>query len=176
MVIKIGPYAGAPAAYQEYDPFAPELAKKVAEALTAAEPAFTVEHIGSTAAGCGGKGIIDLMLLYPADFLEAAKRVLRSLGFQPQSTRDPFPEERPMRVGSIEYGGKRFRLHVHVLYAGAGEAQEARLFRDRLRSDPGCRAAYEAFKRGLLKKGVVDPTAYAEAKGEFIRAVLSAPD
>jgi hypothetical protein len=34
------------------------------------------------------------------------------------------------------------------------------------------RATYEAFKRELLKKEIVDPTAYAEAKGEFIRPVL----
>ena len=40
-----------------------------------------VEHIGSTSVpGCAGKGIIDLMVLYPVGGLEHARQVLDSLG------------------------------------------------------------------------------------------------
>lgn len=171
MVMTIGPYFNAPISYQEYDPLASEVAQAVAEALAATEPRLAVEHVGSTAApGCGGKGVIDLMLLYPAGFLDAAKRALDRLGFQRQSTRDPFPENRPMRVGTVEYAGTLFRLHAHVLCADANEARELRAFRDRLRAEPGFRATYEACKRSILERGVVDSTAYAEAKGEFIRS------
>jgi GrpB-like predicted nucleotidyltransferase (UPF0157 family) len=75
-----------------------------------------------------------------------------------------------MRVGAIEHAGKHFRLHVHLICAESDEAEALRAFRDRLRSQPGFRFAYEACKRRILERGIVDSTAYAEAKGEFIRS------
>jgi GrpB-like predicted nucleotidyltransferase (UPF0157 family) len=171
MEVMIGTYSDAPASYHEYNPVAPEVARAVAKAVVASDPRLTVEHIGSTAVpGCAGKGIIDLMVLYPAGLLEAAKAALDRLGFQRQTTRDPFPEDRPMRVGAVEYAGERFRVHAHVLGAASGEAAALRAFRDRLRASPEFRAAYEARKRSILAAGIVDSVAYAEAKGEFIRS------
>lgn len=166
----VGPYFDAPASYHEYNPRAPEVARAVAEAIVAADPRLAVEHVGSTAVpGCAGKGIIDLMVLYSAGLLEAAKGALDRLGFQRQTTRDPFPEDRPMRVGVVDDGGDRFRVHAHVLCAASDEARALRAFRDRLRAAPEFRAAYEAWKRSILAAGIVDSVAYAEAKGEFIR-------
>ena len=51
--------------------------------------------------GCAGKGVVDLMLVYPDGLLGASREVLEALGFQRQTTRDPFPEDRPMRTGSV---------------------------------------------------------------------------
>lgn len=170
MNFTIGTYSNAPASYREYDPLAQEVARAVAEAITRTEPSLAVEHIGSTAVPeCGGKGVIDLMMLYPSGGLELAKRILWSFGFQRQTTENPFPENRPMRVGTVEYAGKLFRLHVHVICAEAEEAAEMRVFRDRLRAEPEFQAAYEALKRRILERGIIDPSTYAEAKGEFIR-------
>jgi len=169
MSISIDRYTDAPASYHEYDPDAPAIARLLADATTAAEPELVVEHIGSTAVpGCAGKGVVDLMILYPPGHLARAKNALDQLGFQRQSTRDPFPEERPMRVGVVAHAGKRFRIHAHVLAADAAEAAELRAFRDRLRGDAEYRVAYEACKRSILAAGVTDSVAYAEAKGEFI--------
>ena len=160
-----------PPSYHPYDPHAPAVARLVADAITAAEPGLEVEHIGSTAVpGCAGKGIVDLMVLYSPGQLPRAKRVLDELGFQQQTTRDPFPEDRPMRVGSVVHENKRFRVHAHVLAADAAEVADLRTFRDRLRADPTFRSAYEALKQRILAAGVEDSVAYAEAKGEFIKA------
>jgi GrpB-like predicted nucleotidyltransferase (UPF0157 family) len=167
---RIGPYADAPAEFRPYDPLAPQAARVVVLAVTACDPRLSVEHIGSTAVpGCAGKGIIDLMVLYPAGLLEAAKETLDRMGFQHQTTRDPFPEDRPMRVGSMEYEGQQFRLHAHVLCVTSAEVEELRAFRDRLRAEPALRAAYEALKRTILAEGIVDSVAYAEAKSDFVR-------
>jgi GrpB-like predicted nucleotidyltransferase (UPF0157 family) len=167
--IIIGPYSDAPATYNDYDPGAPAIAARLADAITAIAEGLSVEHIGSTAVpGCAGKGIVDLMVLYPPGHLPRAKQALDQFGFQRQSTRDPFPEDRPMRVGAVVYGGKQFRIHAHVLAADAAEAATLRAFRDRLRADAEYRAAYEACKRRILAAGVTDSVAYAEAKGEFI--------
>lgn len=166
----IGLYTNAPASYHEYDRRAPEVAGLLAEAITAAGLGLSVEHIGSTAVpGCAGKGVIDLMVLYPPGRLEMARQVLDDLGFQRQSTRDPFPEDRPMRVGTVLHGGQPFRFHAHVIAADAPEAATLRAFRDRLRAEPELRFAYEACKRRILRAGVTDSVAYSEAKGEFIQ-------
>jgi GrpB-like predicted nucleotidyltransferase (UPF0157 family) len=169
----IGPYLNAPAACLNYDSRAPLVAQQVAALIAARLPDVIVEHIGSTAVpGCAGKGVVDLMLLYPPGRLAAAKRVLVDLGFQPQSTRDPFPEERPMRLGAIEHDGTTFRLHVHVLAADSPEVAELRAFRDRLRVDPQLRAAYVARKREILRAGISDTVDYSIAKGDFCVEVV----
>jgi GrpB-like predicted nucleotidyltransferase (UPF0157 family) len=85
-------YSNSPAICQDYDPRAPEVAQIVAQLITTQLPTLTVEHIGSTAVeGCVGKGIVDIMLLFPEaeGSLEDVKQLLERLGFQRQTTRDP---------------------------------------------------------------------------------------
>ena len=169
----IGPYQSLPAACFDYDPRAPLVARQVATLITAVVAALAVEHFGGTSIpGCAGKGVIDLMVLYPSGQLDAAQRVLAALGFQPQGGRDPFPEDRPMRVGSIAYDGATFRLHAHVLAADAPEVEELRRFRDRLRADPRLVAAYVARKRAILRDGIDDAIDYCNAKGGSCVEVL----
>jgi GrpB-like predicted nucleotidyltransferase (UPF0157 family) len=170
MSIQIEPYTDAPATCDEYDADAPAVAQLIAEAITSVEAGLVVEHIGSTAVpGCAGKGIVDLMVLYAPGHLPQAKRALDALGFQRQSTRDAFPEDRPMRVGAVDVNGRRFRVHAHVIAADGMEASVLRAFRDRLRAEPGLRAAYEQCKRNILANGITDSVDYAEAKTEFIQ-------
>jgi GrpB-like predicted nucleotidyltransferase (UPF0157 family) len=132
-----------------------------------------VEHVGSTSVpGCAGKGVVDLMLVYPDGQLAAARDLLDALGFQRQTGRDPFPQDRPKWQGSLRHDGSAFNLHVHVLAASSPEVQQLRGFRDRLRADAALRAAYVAAKRAILADGCTDPLDYCYRKGEFItRAV-----
>jgi GrpB-like predicted nucleotidyltransferase (UPF0157 family) len=169
----IGVYYPAPAACQPYDPRSPEVAAKVRDLIRSCSPEVEVEHVGSTAIpGCAGKGIIDLMLLYPQGGLESARDSLDRLGFQFQSNRDPFPESRPMRVGAIEHDGRTFRLHVHVLADASPEVAELRAFRDGLRAAPELLAAYVARKRAIVHSGTTDTLDYCNAKAAFIRDVI----
>ena len=132
-----------------------------------------MEHIGSTAVpGCAGKGVVDLMVLYPPGKLPEVRDALEALGFQRQTGRDPFPEERPMRIGSIEYDGTRFRLHAHVIALDSPEVLELRTFRDRLRGDPVLLEQYVALKRKIIAEGVTDSLDYSIRKGEFIAGIL----
>lgn len=172
---RIGPYLNLPVSIHEWDPDAARVAEAVAAMVRERAPSIAVEHVGSTSVpGCAGKGNVDLMVTYPPGALEAAKRVLSALGFQPQSNRDPFPETRPMRVGTIEYSGKTFRLHAHVIVSDADEAAEFRSFRDRLRASPELTAAYVARKREILAAGVSDAVDYSivKGKGKFVEQVL----
>ena len=114
----IGLYKSLPVACHPYDPRAPEVARRVAAEIRRQLPEARVEHVGSTAVpGCAGKGVVDLLLLYPPVMLAAARNALDELGFQHQGGRNPWPEERPMRVGSVRWAGAVFHLHVHVLAA-----------------------------------------------------------
>ena len=62
----IGPYFRAPAVCHDYDPRVPAVARRTASLITSRFPVLTVEHVGSTSiSGCAGKGVIDLMVVYP---------------------------------------------------------------------------------------------------------------
>lgn len=141
--------------------------------IRARVPGVAVEHVGSTAVpGCAGKGVVDLMIPYREGELSPVKGTLDDLGFRRQSTRDPFPEDRPMRVGSLQHDGNPFRLHVHVVPAESAEPEEFRAFRDRLSSDPGLLQRFVDRKRRIIEAGTTDSVEYAEAKGHFVRQVL----
>jgi GrpB-like predicted nucleotidyltransferase (UPF0157 family) len=168
------PYPFMPPTCAEYDPRTAEVAQRVAQLVNAHLPAVTVEHVGSTAVpGCAGKGVVDLLLVYPDGQLEAAKETLAALGFQPQTHGFLFPETRPMRVGALEHQGSTFRLHVHVVAASSPEVAQMCAFRDRLRFDLALMGAYVAHKRQIVASGVHDPAAYTRMKSSFVQQVLT---
>lgn len=169
----IGEYRQAPAVCRPYDPRAPEVARRVADLVRELVPEASVEHVGSTAVpGCAGKGVVDLLIAYDADELGPLIRALEDLGFRRQSSRNPFPEDRPMRVGSLEHEGDTFRLHAHVIPADSDEPGELRTFRDRLRSDPVLLGAYVERKRRIIAEGTTDSVDYAIVKGDFVQEAL----
>ncbi len=169
----IGPYINKPAELHPYNSVYPDVAQYVADLIRTKLACVKVEHVGSTAIeGCDGNGIIDLMLLYPEGFLEKTKVALSSLGFQPQPHKDPFPESRPMRVGSVVYKGRVFQIHAHVIKKDDAEAISTMKFRDMLRKDRHLRDQYIQCKRQILKAGTTDSLDYWKAKSSFIEKIL----
>jgi GrpB-like predicted nucleotidyltransferase (UPF0157 family) len=169
----VGKYLYSSARLLPHDPRTEEAARTVTGAITEIEPRFRVEHVGSTAVpGLAGKGIVDLMLVYPEGMLPRARAVLDDLGFQRQNFGDPFPEDRPMRIGTVEIDGAEIKLHVHVIAESSPEVGEFLRFRDRLRTDRRLRGAYEDRKRRLIEAGITESPEYARRKGSFIRACL----
>ncbi|MBI4325496.1 MAG: GrpB family protein [Chloroflexi bacterium] len=171
--MRILPYFSIPAEFRAYDPEVTEVARLLRDAIRSVEPQLQVEHVGSTSVpGCRGKGVIDLAILYPDGLLGRARAVLDGLGFQKQGGPEPFPEDRPMRVGCVEHEGRPFRIHAHVIALGCEEHEELVWFRETLRRDSALRRRYEAQKQAILAMGVQDPIAYCKAKGPFIAEVL----
>ena len=108
MIAKYAP--GAPA-LRPWDPRAAKVAQMVHTLVAAQSPGVVVEHVGSTAVpGCDGKGVVDLMVLYPPGKLEATKAVLDGLGFERQRARINFPESRPLRQGTLIYDDTAFSM------------------------------------------------------------------
>ena len=168
-------YNPGPVSCRPYDPRAPLAARRLGELIRGRAPEVLVEHIGSTSVpGCEGKGYIDLLVLYPDGSLEAAKDALAALGFQPQTSRDPFPEERPMRVGSFTFEGHDYPVHAHVVNRDSAEAGQLIWFRERLRSDASLREQYVAEKRRILAAGATDQLDYCVSKGTFVERTLAA--
>lgn len=171
--VKVERYAAKLARYFPYDPEAPRAAARLIDAILDYRSTLYVDHIGSTAVpGCGGKGIIDLLVTYPAGAFFIARDALDQLGFQPQSGPEPFPESRPMRVGVTTHRGKAYRVHAHVIRSGDPEAQNLIKFRDCLRADAELVQAYQVEKLSILSSGITASTEYSKAKSDFIRAVL----
>jgi GrpB-like predicted nucleotidyltransferase (UPF0157 family) len=169
----IGPYHIHPPEYRDPDPGAVEVARLVAHRILAQLPMVAVEHVGSTAVPeCAGKGIVDLVVIYPAGRLDLVKTILEHLGFQPQCCGHLFPETRPMRVGAVAHRGQTYRLHVHVIAESSPEIRAMCAFRDRLRTDTVLRSAYAGRKRAIIDAGVSDPAAYTQRKSRFIRRAL----
>lgn len=176
-VCPIGRYHHRPATLEDPDPRAAQVAEYVRGLVRAELPDVDVEHVGSTAVpDLPGKGIVDLLLTYPDGMLIQARALLDTLGFQRQEFGDPFPEERPMRVGTVDLDGRTYKVHVHVVCAASEEVVQLRRFRDRLRSDPGLCEAYARRKRELIEAGVVGSPEYAVNKTGFIRDVLDTGD
>jgi GrpB-like predicted nucleotidyltransferase (UPF0157 family) len=168
----IGPYFSRSAACRDYDPRATDVARLVAALVYEHLPQARVEHVGSTSVpGCDGKGNVDLMIAVADGELEKVKAVLDRLGFQGQIGRDPFPETRPMRVGSFVHDHETFLLHVHVIPASSPEVDDMRFFRTCLRADQELLQAYVARKREIAS-GVTDSLEYCQIKGKFIKEML----
>ena len=166
-------YDDPAAAFRPYDSRFPEVARRVIDMIRSRMPDAVVEHTGSTAIPCcAGKGVVDLMLLYPPGRLAAGRDTLDGLGFQRHDRPGAFPEERPVRSGTIEHDGETFRLHVHVVAADSPEVAEQRHFRASLIADPALVEEYMARKRAVLTAGATDGNDYNLGKDAFIKGVL----
>ena len=167
------PYPSPPPALRPWNPRAPEVAARVVALIAERSPDTAIEHVGSSSVpGCVGKGYLDLVISYRDDsHLGTINDVLFGLGFGRQRNRDPFPETRPMRIGTIDDQGETYLLHVHVVPESTHEMAELLNFRDRLRTDPALAAEYVAAKRSIIDAGVREGDDYAERKGKFIVAL-----
>ena len=173
-MIIVGTYTPAPVNYLPHDSESRRVAGWMADAIVDSDESLHVEHIGSTSVpGCWGKGIIDLLVQYDPGCLEAARDSLDRIGFQRQAGVEVFPESRPMRVASVQYFGRVYRIHAHVVARGSNEARDLVRFRDLLREDISLRRAYEAEKRAILARGAVKGAEYSNAKRDFIRRALA---
>ena len=168
----IGKYTQIAPVCRQYDHRGAAAANMLITLVHARDPRLIACYVGSSVANCAGKGVIDLLVTYPAGVLPSACTLLQELGFQAQTSRNRFPAERPMGVGSLQHMNRRFLIHAHIVSAQSPEVEEMLWFRERLEMDAQLRTQYVAEKRRILRDGVADSTEYAERKGAFIQAQL----
>lgn len=166
-------YDHAPIEVREHDPQAPAVAERLARLIAGCRPDTAVEHIGSSAVpGMPGKGTIDLLVAAPDAEIPGIADALVGIGFQRQTIGQAFPPTRPMVQGVLRHGGRRYRVHVHVVPASSPEVAALRGFRDALRADPRLRLEYASLKRGIVTRGLTNSVAFSQAKHAYITAAL----
>jgi GrpB-like predicted nucleotidyltransferase (UPF0157 family) len=130
--------------------------------------ALRIEHVGSTAVpGLAAKPIVDLLVTVDdPDDERVTAPALRSAGYE-LKVREP--------------GHRMFRaadrgVHVHLWRQSDPLVVRQLKFRDRLRSSPADRHAYEQLKRDLAAREWSDMNDYANAKGKLIKEILAKTD
>ena len=168
----IGPYDEPPVVCRDFDPRAAEIARQVAEFISRYLPSVWAEHVGSTAVpGCGGRGIVDLLIACPAGDVEKVDLQLGQLGFR-QGGEALFPPHPPAYRGVWTDTGEAFLLHVHLLPAGTVEVDSIRFLRACLRADVELARAYVQHKRAIISSGVSEAAEYCRQKAAFLKMVL----
>ena len=137
---------------------------------------FEVIHIGSTSFKVGGKGIIDLTVLYENNQLDLATKHLFELGFQDQISIKPFPVDRPRKDGTVNVNGQEYYLHVHVIANGSEEHIKQIKYKNYMLNNSKARKEYELYKKNILTKGFIDQEIYGEKKSPFVKYILKSID
>jgi GrpB-like predicted nucleotidyltransferase (UPF0157 family) len=149
------------------DPAWPQRFAAEAERLRAAlgPRALRVEHVGSTSVpGLAAKPIVDICLCVADPEDEPAYAPdLAAIGYAIR-VRD---------AGHRMYRPPAHDVNLHVYAPGNPEVARYLAFRDRLRSSPQDRAAYEQLKRELAARDWDDVNHYAAAKGDLIEAIIA---
>lgn len=169
----IGIYSYSEAMFTGYDFNNPFVFSKLKKIILKVLPFVLIEHIGSTSiSNCGGKGIIDIAILYRHAQLELTKKGLEILGFQKQISIDPFPESRPMRVGSIKFKNQKYKIHAHVIMFGCKEHFELIYLRELMNMNSKLKNNYEKIKQKIIGRGITDSLKYSIEKGKFIKSYV----
>lgn len=161
--------------YKKYDERYPLVAEKLKNEIASITDIFEVEHVGSTAVpGSSGKGIIDLMALYPEGRLEETKKMLLSIGFckQGEDFAYKWPEDRPMYLGNYNFDGDIFTIYIHVLRKNSSEVCRFRKFRESLRENADLLEDYCSMKKSLVSGGLKNSDEYTNRKKTIIKKIL----
>lgn len=172
------PYRLKPASFAPYDPISLQIAAAVVLKLNHKD--YEYLHFGSTSFGAGGKGIIDLSLLYQVskgtekiDVIRNSIEFLEGHGFSPQHSATPFPITRPRSDIGVSYNDKIYQVHLHVIEKNSKEHQQQLYFKAQMLSDPELLKRYEKVKQSIIKSGLNDQDSYGKSKGYFVKEVLN---
>jgi GrpB-like predicted nucleotidyltransferase (UPF0157 family) len=168
-------YGGGRIVVRDYDPTWPAMFEQERERVhgVLGSLVITIEHVGSTAVpGLGAKPIIDL--LAGVRSLSEARSLciepLGRLGYTHMAEYESWlPDEMLFRKGVPG----PWTHHLHVMEPSSPRWEEFILIRDYLRGHPDIAGAYANVKKGLALVFDEDIAGYRNAKGEFLRAVLT---
>jgi GrpB-like predicted nucleotidyltransferase (UPF0157 family) len=164
-------YRESPLACRDFDPRTADIARQLCGLISRHLPSIRAEHVGSTSVpGCGGRGIVDLLVSGSASELDTIGQLLARLGFQ-QGGEALFPLHQLNYRGTWMHNGEAYLVHAYVLPEGANEIDSMRFLRSCLRSDAELMKAYVKQKKAIIKAGA-ELEEYNRQKGEFLKMVL----
>ena len=169
--MRIEPYELIESKYRSYDKNTRTLFLRLKKLINSAIPETNIEHTGSTAIGISGKNLIDTLLICKNNNYRPATTALKKLGFHTSPFKN-IPKYRPLLVGSIPYGGKKYQIHVHITSNNSEDHKNIIFFRDYLKTHPTLAKQYDSLKKSVIDEGLVDATEYNEQKAAFITSIL----
>ena len=130
-----------------------------------------IEHIGSTSIeGMGAKPIIDMMMgLKNFETSRQHVTAIKAIGYEHVTKHDHLIPNR--RYFTKKKDGIKTH-HLHVVEYQSEIWNRHLEFRDYLRSNPDARSEYYDLKLNLAKRNWNSGSEYADAKSEFIQAIL----
>jgi GrpB-like predicted nucleotidyltransferase (UPF0157 family) len=172
--LKILKYEKIEASFKPWNEDYFDVAKALIDFISTNE--FEVIHIGSTSFMVGGKGIIDLSILYKNNDLNKAVNYIKSLGFQDQISQNPFPKERPRKDGMVIFNNSKYIIHLHVIENNSLEHKKQIKYKEYMLSNPSARKEYENKKLEILKKGIIEQEEYGKEKSPFVKSIITKID
>jgi GrpB-like predicted nucleotidyltransferase (UPF0157 family) len=143
-------------------------AQRLQQRFAAAGLLVVLEHTGSTAVpGLAAKPVLDILAGYPEGTLVTEYiSVLTSADYVHRGEQG-IPGREFFRRGDPR------AYHVHLAAIDGPFWRDHLTFRDRLRTDIALRDAYAKLKQDLAARFPRDRESYIEAKGSFVRDVLT---
>ena len=150
----------------------------------------TIEHVGSSAVGIGGKNIVDVLVgvksgkevvrdgLLAADSVEmlTARDSLYEIGYREGHDSHPdrifmmWRDNAEARAVNDETGAGDF--HVHICVAGSEEYVKMLAFRDYLRANREAALEYERMKSVFAREAGYDRQKYKELKSGYVGRMI----
>ena len=147
-------------------------AKRIREALGGG---VSIEHVGSSAVGIGGKNIVDILVgVCDASEVEGVRDLLAGLGYR--EGHDSHPERIFMAWRNDDDGTDRETgegdYHVHISVEGSEEYLNFIRLRDYLRVHRDEALEYERMKSVFAEKAGYDRKKYKALKSEYVKELI----
>lgn len=167
--------------FKPYNPVFPELFESEKARLQKILGEGTqIDHIGSTAIpGLGGKGVIDISVVFPKNNWPQTSEKLESAGYEYKKKDLEREKERLFFMANLpdeEFGTRLY--HIHLSYPGSPELKKEIGFRDYLKKHPKALREYAEIKakaaneaQRFTSKDEMRDT-YSRMKEEFIKKII----
>ena len=135
----------------------------------------SIEHVGSSAVGIGGKNIVDVLVgVRDTSEMERARDLLVGLGYR--EGHDSHPERIFMAWRKNDDGTDRETgegdYHVHISVEGSEEYLNFIRLRDYLRAHRDEALEYEQMKSVFAEKARYDRKKYKALKSEYVKELI----
>lgn len=129
----------------------------------------TIEHVGSSAVGIGGKNIVDILIgVKDTDEMQRVRDELEENGYFEGN--DSHPDRIFMATSEAET--KEGDYHVHISPRETDTYQDFIILRDYLRNNPEEAERYYREKETLAKETKYDRKKYRALKSEYVSKLI----
>lgn len=135
----------------------------------------SIEHVGSSAVGIGGKNIVDILIGVPsADRMEPVRDLLASAGYR--EGHDTHPDRIFMAFRVNDDGTDRETgegdLHVHIVVVGSLEYTNMLGLKNYLLAHPDEAKKYFEMKEVFAKEAQYDRKTYKALKSKYVSELI----